>query len=43
VTGQGSTMNVTAGADYRKVERVRAAEPDPGRFGAVKGDEVVCP
>lgn len=43
VKGQGGTMKVTAGADYRKVERVRAEEPDPGRFGAVKGDEVVCP
>ncbi|WRZ06167.1 LCP family protein [Streptomyces sp. NBC_00385] len=43
VKGQGGTMKVTAGADYGKVERVRAEEPDPGRFGAVKGDEVVCP
>ncbi|WNI26998.1 LCP family protein [Streptomyces sp. ITFR-16] len=43
VKGQGATMKVTAGADYRTVERVRAEEPDPGRFGAVKGDEVVCP
>ncbi|MFE6978350.1 LCP family protein [Streptomyces sp. NPDC057682] len=43
VTGQGGTLRVTAGEDYRAVERVRAEEPDPGRFGAVKGDEVVCP
>lgn len=43
VKGQGPTMKVTAGADYAKVERVRAEEPDPGRFGAVTGDEVTCP
>ncbi|MFD0026223.1 LCP family protein [Streptomyces sp. NPDC058382] len=43
VQGQGATMKVTAGADYSKVERVRAEEPEPSRFGAVTGDEVVCP
>ncbi|WNI34200.1 LCP family protein [Streptomyces sp. ITFR-6] len=43
VQGQGPTMKVTAGADYAKVERVRAEEPDPSRFGAVTGDEVTCP
>lgn len=43
VKGQGPMMKVIAGADYAKVERVRAEEPDPGRFGAVTGDEVVCP
>ncbi|MCM2413728.1 LCP family protein [Streptomyces sp. RKAG290] len=43
VKGQGPTMKVIAGADYSKVARVRAEEPDRGRFGAVTGDEVVCP
>ncbi|MEV0787069.1 LCP family protein [Streptomyces sp. NPDC050423] len=43
VKGQGATMKVIAGADYAKVERVRAEEPEQGRFGAVTGDEVVCP
>lgn len=43
VKGQGPTLKVIAGADYAKVERVRAEEPDSGRFGAVKGDEVACP
>lgn len=43
VKGQGATMKVIAGADYAKVERVRAEEPDQRRFGAVTGDEVVCP
>lgn len=43
VNGQGATMKVIAGADYAKVERVRAEEPEQGRFGAVTGDEVVCP
>ncbi|MET7645698.1 LCP family protein [Streptomyces sp. NPDC005426] len=43
VEGLGATMKVTAGADYRAVARVEAEEPDPGSFGAVKGDEVVCP
>lgn len=43
VTGQGPTMKVTAGTDYATVERVRGEEPDPGRFGAVTGDEVTCP
>ncbi|MGW2476732.1 LCP family protein [Streptomyces sp. NPDC001665] len=42
VPGQGATMRVTAGEDYRTVERVHAEDPEPGRFGAVKGDEVAC-
>ncbi|MCG7524961.1 LCP family protein [Streptomyces sp. OfavH-34-F] len=43
VAGQGATMRVTAGEDAHTVRRVRAEEPAGGRFGAVKGDEVVCP
>ncbi|MEU8702975.1 LCP family protein [Streptomyces sp. NPDC048680] len=43
VQGQGATMKVIAGADYTTVERVRAEQSDPGKFGAVTGDEVVCP
>nr|WP_241989765.1 MULTISPECIES: LCP family protein [unclassified Streptomyces] len=43
VTGQGATMRVTAGEDSHTVRRVDAEQPDGGRFGAVKGNEVVCP
>ncbi|MET7714993.1 LCP family protein [Streptomyces sp. NPDC005407] len=43
VKGQGRTMKVTAGTDYKEVTRVRAEEPPPGEFGAVTGDQVVCP
>ncbi|WP_443064235.1 LCP family protein [Streptomyces sp. NBC_00525] len=43
VTGQGATMRVTAGEDAHTVRRVDAEQPDGGRFGAVKGNEVVCP
>ncbi|WP_443034763.1 LCP family protein [Streptomyces sp. BE308] len=43
VQGQGGTMKVTAGSDFGTVQRVRAESPQQGRFGAVTGDEVVCP
>ncbi|WUQ39371.1 LCP family protein [Streptomyces sp. NBC_00234] len=43
VKGQGATMKVTAGSDYRSVQRVKAESPQQGEFGAVTGDEVVCP
>ena len=44
VKRQGATMKVMAGADYRKVTPVRAeVTPPPGRFGALTGDQVVCP
>ncbi|MFE3941413.1 LCP family protein [Streptomyces sp. NPDC059118] len=43
VRGQGSTMRVTAGADFDKVQRVRAEEKNNGEYGAVTGDEVACP
>ncbi|WP_323181028.1 LCP family protein [Streptomyces sp. NBC_01142] len=41
--GQGSTLRVTAGADFKKVTPVRAEDPYRGEFGAVTGDQVVCP
>ncbi|MFC4608816.1 LCP family protein [Streptomyces maoxianensis] len=43
VKGQGRTMKVTAGTDYKGVTRVRAEEPRQGEFAAITGDEVVCP
>lgn len=43
VKGQGRTLKVTAGTDYKGVTRVRAEEPPPGEFRAVTGDQVVCP
>ncbi|MEW1616426.1 MULTISPECIES: LCP family protein [unclassified Streptomyces] len=43
VQGQGPTMEVTAGADFRKVRPVRAENRQEGEFATVTGDEVVCP
>nr|WP_229923559.1 LCP family protein [Streptomyces candidus] len=43
VPGQGGTMRVTAGADFRAVTPVRALDPHQGEFGVVTGDQVVCP
>ncbi|GAA3372201.1 LCP family protein [Streptomyces sannanensis] len=43
VKGQGGTFKVTAGSEYKGVNPVRAADPRQGEFGAVTGDEVVCP
>ncbi|MFF5447021.1 LCP family protein [Streptomyces sp. NPDC012888] len=42
VRGQGRTMLVTAGSEYRKVVPVRAEDPYQGEFGVVSGDQVVC-
>ncbi|CAM5462506.1 LytR family transcriptional regulator [Streptomyces avidinii] len=42
VPGQGRTVVVIAGADYRKVVEVRAEDPHQGEFGVVTGDQVVC-
>ncbi|MBD3579029.1 MULTISPECIES: LCP family protein [Streptomyces] len=42
VPGQGRTVRVIAGADYRKVVPVRPEEPQRGPFGTVTGDQVVC-
>ncbi|MET7615757.1 LCP family protein [Streptomyces sp. NPDC005408] len=43
VMGQGPTLKVTAGTDYKGVRTVRAEERNQGEFDAVTGDEVVCP
>ncbi|MEU8462572.1 LCP family protein [Streptomyces sp. NPDC029003] len=42
VTGQGRTVLVIAGADFKKVVPVRAEDPYQGEFGVVTGDQVVC-
>ncbi|MEV7726745.1 LCP family protein [Streptomyces sp. NPDC087917] len=42
VAGQGRTVLVIAGADYKKVAPVRAEDPHQGAFGVVTGDQVVC-
>ncbi|MEU9302546.1 LCP family protein [Streptomyces sp. NPDC048269] len=43
VAGQGRTVLVIAGADYRKVVPVRAEDPyQAGTAGVVTGDDVVC-
>ncbi|MEU9370955.1 LCP family protein [Streptomyces avermitilis] len=43
VPGQGPTLKVLVGADFTKVQRVKAADQHQGEFGVVTGDEVVCP
>jgi hypothetical protein len=43
VKGQGPTMKVMAGTDFKGVTPVQAQEPHRGEFGAVTGDQVVCP
>jgi hypothetical protein len=44
VPRQGPTLKVMAGTDYRRVTPVRAEDNrPPGEFGAVTGDQVVCP
>jgi LCP family protein required for cell wall assembly len=43
VKGQGATLKVMAGEDYKGVAAVRARETHRGTFGAVTGDQVVCP
>ncbi|MEU5897667.1 LCP family protein [Streptomyces venezuelae] len=43
VPGQGATLKVIAGTDFKEVRRVRAEDVRLGEFGAVTGDEVVCP
>lgn len=42
VPGQGRTVVVIAGSDYRKVVPVRAEDPYQGGPGVVTGDQVVC-
>ncbi|MBT2401053.1 LCP family protein [Streptomyces sp. ISL-100] len=43
VEGQGALLKVLAGTDFNGVRAVRADDPYQGEFGAVTGDEVVCP
>ncbi|MFE4049203.1 LCP family protein [Streptomyces sp. YIM B13518] len=42
VKGQGAVLRVIAGADFEKVRKVRAQDPERGEFGVVRGDEVGC-
>ncbi|WP_443051262.1 LCP family protein [Streptomyces sp. NBC_00190] len=43
VAGQGRTVLVVAGSDYRKVVPVRAEDPyQGGETGVITGDDVVC-
>ncbi|GHB83314.1 LytR family transcriptional regulator [Streptomyces cirratus] len=42
VPGQGRTVLVTAGTDYRKVNPVRADDPYQGQFSVATGDQVNC-
>ncbi|MFF3645759.1 LCP family protein [Streptomyces sp. NPDC002564] len=43
VPGQGPTLKVIAGTDFKAVRPVRAEDIHQGEFGAVTGDQVVCP
>ncbi|WP_098242920.1 LCP family protein [Streptomyces formicae] len=43
VKGQGATLKVIAGKDYKAVRPVRAEDAYQGEFGALTGDQVVCP
>ncbi|MER5890340.1 LCP family protein [Streptomyces sp. NPDC001941] len=43
VKGQGGTLKVTAGTDFKGAVPVRAEDAYQGEFGAVTGDQVVCP
>lgn len=43
VKGQGATLKVLAGQDFKKIRPVRAEDSYQGEFGAVTGDQVVCP
>ncbi|MVO85857.1 LytR family transcriptional regulator [Streptomyces sp. p1417] len=43
VSGLGPVLKVVAGTDFRSVRAVRAEDAFQGEFGAVTGDQVVCP
>ncbi|WP_374215005.1 LCP family protein, partial [Streptomyces longispororuber] len=43
VKGQGSLLKVVAGPDYKGVRAVRAEDAYQGEYGAITGDQVVCP
>ncbi|MFD4970520.1 LCP family protein [Streptomyces sp. NPDC058424] len=40
--GQGATLKVIAGSDYRQVRRVRVGDQAQGAAAVVTGDEVLC-
>ncbi|WP_079001159.1 LCP family protein [Streptomyces sp. AS58] len=42
VRGQGPTLKVTVGTDFRQVRRVRPPDTRQGESGVVRGDEVGC-
>ncbi|MBG0854788.1 LCP family protein [Streptomyces spinoverrucosus] len=42
VRGQGATLKVIVGTDYRQVRKVKARDVREGEFGVVRGDEVKC-
>ncbi|GAA3303008.1 LCP family protein [Streptomyces cinereospinus] len=42
VKGQGATLKVIVGTDYRQVRKVKAADVREGEFGVVRGDEAKC-
>ncbi|WP_171108442.1 MULTISPECIES: LCP family protein [unclassified Streptomyces] len=42
VKGQGATLKVIVGTDYRQVRKVKATDVREGEFGVVRGDEVRC-
>ncbi|MGW6027150.1 LCP family protein [Streptomyces sp. NPDC055099] len=42
INGQGATLKVLAGQDFKMVRPVRAEDAYQGEFGAVTGDQVVC-
>lgn len=43
VKGQGGTLKVMAGSEYRTVAPVRVEATPAGRFEAMTGDQVACP
>ncbi|WP_455567789.1 LCP family protein [Streptomyces alboflavus] len=43
VKGQGATLKVIAGSDFKDVRPVRAEDAYQGEYGALTGDQVVCP
>ncbi|WP_456243055.1 LCP family protein [Streptomyces blattellae] len=42
VKGQGPTLKVIVGPDFREVRKVRAEDPEQTEAGVVRGDEVKC-
>ncbi|MFI6936993.1 LCP family protein [Streptomyces sp. NPDC050287] len=42
VKGLGATLKVVAGADFRKVRKVKAEDPYQGEFGVMRGDDAGC-